>query len=946
VTRGPTPGARRRRPRWPWLVALAAVVSVVAAPVSTAAPGTGSSGTATPGTATAGIATSATGTAPELTTSKQISRTHLVDGRDDVVEQDTFKLSVSSTTDLRSHQTIDVSWSGAHPTGGILLDPNSGSSTQEEYPVVLLECAGVDSDSAPAAQRLSPETCWTATPNERFQNSGAGDAFPPYRVDRYAAAADRQAIVGEPQPRPPECGGRGVTERWVHFRTLAGADYPNGPVLGCGGMAPEAVSVGDTLAFPSNTTYATTDLDGTGESKFDVWTADENASLGCGQDTPCALVAVPILGISCDVDAASLPAEDRPAAGAEADAASTACEATGQFAPGQRTFVGRSFDLSVSGALWWSASNWRNRVTVPLQFAPPSDVCGIVGGSGDGIELYGSELATQATAQWSPHFCLDPKLFKLRHVQTPEPQARAALADGSVQGILSSAVPDGGFATPTVNAPVALTGFAVSFTIDDGNKQQLHHLRLTPRLLAKLLTASYPAVLTVQSQEPALARNPLDITTDPEFQALNPDAPKDIGNSVSASTLVALSSDSDVMSALTSYIEADPEARSFLDGTPDPWGMTVNPAYKGIALPTIGWPLLDTFVPTFTETANACLYHDPVPFSPLVAAPMSRLFQISQSLQFAIANSTTTCYQPIEGDFTQISLKPIGREYPGFRFLIGITSLADAYRYGLDTAELQTRSTQPTDRTFTNADGRTFVAPDDDGLRAAAATLRPDADTHTWQLGSTTSDDPSTAGAYPGTMPVYAQVPTTGLPKDQAKEFATFLRFAASDGQVVGHGNGQLPPGYLPLTAGNGLAELAAYTNRAADAVQAQDGTVPDVGPAAKDPAPSDGSVDGGGAPPASVSDLWGDVEPEYDASSDAQGWDPLEEQSSSAAPVKRRPAAPRTVRSRAVVATLSYASGLVGRLLPWLVIGAFVSGAVAGAAFALARFGPRRFRP
>ncbi len=61
-------------------------------------------------------------------------------------------------------------------------------------------------------------------------------------------------------------------------------------------MAPEAVSVGDTLASPSNTTYATTDVDGTGSAKFDVWTKEQNTSLGCGQDTPCSLVAVPILG--------------------------------------------------------------------------------------------------------------------------------------------------------------------------------------------------------------------------------------------------------------------------------------------------------------------------------------------------------------------------------------------------------------------------------------------------------------------------------------------------------------------------------------------------------------------------------------------------------------------------------------------------------------------------
>ena len=284
------------------------------------------------------------------------------------------------------------------------------------------------------------------------------------------------------------------------------------------------------------------------------------------------------------------------------------------------------------------------------------------------------------------------------------------------------------------------------------------------------------------------------------------------------------------MSALTAYIDSDAEARSFLEGNPDPWGMTVNPAYRGISLPTTAWPLLDTFVPQFTEPANACLFYNPVPYMPLVAAPLPRLVQIAQSLQFAIANSTTRCHQPVEGVIEQARLKPIGREFPGFRFMVGITSLGDAARYGLDTAELQTRSSLRPDQPFTDAEGRTFVAPDDDSMRAAVAALKPDETTRSWPLSySALRDDPSTAGAYPGAMLVYAQVPTSGLPVHEAKAFATFLRFAVTDGQKPGYGNGQLPPGYLPLTAANGLGALVAYTQRAADAVESQDGSVPDL---------------------------------------------------------------------------------------------------------------------
>ena len=44
-------------------------------------------------------------------------------------------------------------------------------------------------------------------------------------------------------------------------------------------------------------------------------------------------------------------------------------------------------------------------------------------------------------------------------------------------------------------------------------------------LLAKLLTESYP-VLGEDEADPALAGNPLNITDDPEFEALNPGIPQ------------------------------------------------------------------------------------------------------------------------------------------------------------------------------------------------------------------------------------------------------------------------------------------------------------------------------------------------------------------------------------------------------------------------------------
>ena len=94
---------------------------------------------------------------------------------------------------------------------------------------------------------------------------------------------------------------------------------------------------------------------------------------------------------------------------------------------------------------------------------------------------------------------------------------------------------------------------------------------------------------------------------------------------------------------------------------------------------------------------------------------------------------------------------------------------------------------------------------------------------------NTILSDPTKSSAYPGTMVVYADVPTSGLPRPDASHLATFLTFAATIGQHPGLGFGQLPPGYLPITAANGLASMLAYTSAAATYVSAQSATVPSI---------------------------------------------------------------------------------------------------------------------
>ncbi len=824
------------------------------------------------------------------------TRDHLnADGTDTLAGKNTVTLKVAQTENLRGRQQVSVSWSGAHPTGGLWPDENAGDAAKEEYPFVLLECRGVESPSTP----LDPSTCWTQTPAERFQ-ADYGNAFPVWRLDRYAAAADRSQFAEEPSPRPSACFGGDVAERWVPFAAANGTVYQGGS-QGCAGMAPEASNVGGG-ALPSNATYGITATDGTGSVQFDVWTNDENASLGCSYKVSCSLVAVPVMGLSCDVTAASLPAQDQPPSSDSADD-DAACRSTGVYAAGQSASAGVLPALSVTGSLWWSASNWRNHLSVPLHFAQPASICDVVSTSGR-ISVYGSEPMAEATGQWTPAFCTNPKLFRVTHVQTAEPEARSLLNDGSIDAAFSSEPPDGGFTRPIVQAPVAVTGFAVSYLIDDAKGESYHSLRLTPRLLAKLITQSYPGDSLVKDNYPALSKNPLNLTTDPEFVALNPGLPTLPGNPT-ASILLSISTGSDVVSALTSYLNADPEARAWLNGAPDPWGMVVNPHYKKVALPTSRWQLADTWLlpKTYIDNQiNLCYSYSPTPYLGLIANPVSTLANSSLKIEFALSNVDTACPNAVPGDVSTLSMSTLGRQQPGHRFMLALTTLGEVSRYQLEAAALQTSAAPPKGK-FTSATGRNFVTPTDASLKAAASHLVPNLATGTWPIPYTAIAKDK--NAYPGEMVVYLDVPTKGLSKTVAGEYATLLRFAATTGQKPGLANGSLPGGYLPVSTSNGLGQLVAYTQSAANEVAAQDGGVPVVPNNNGDsgqPTDSGSGGDGSGS---------GGSDGSATGTGDGSSAGPVKA-SSSAYPTVQRGSLPTLSNARTVAAKSSLAGGAV----------------------------------
>jgi hypothetical protein len=739
---------------------------------------------------------------------KTLEREFVDGGATTVVDSRDVTVSVDHTTQLQSRERVHVSWSGAHPSGARASNPYGENGLNQEYPVVIMQCRGVDDSSLPQDQQLQPDTCWTSTKLQRSQVQDPTAAI--WARDLYASDADRQVKSGL-DPYPGAACDDNSDTFYAHVTPFVAAD---GKVYkGCTSatMPPEA-AVGSS--FPPAEQEAFTGTDGTGDAWFEVRTSVENESLGCSYKVACSLVVIPIMGLSCvEKDPASLSADN-------------ACRGTGQFAEGSSNFANSGVDPSVSPVYWWAASNWRHRFSVPLDFALPPSACDLLDDRAP-TPFYGSELLSQAALQWAPAFCLRKDRFKWQQNSMPDEAAFSQMQQGVALAAEVSGKREDQPDTPVGYAPTAVTGFAVSYAVDKPeNAGEFTGLRLNARLLAKLLTESYPAS-SRGTGHPGLEHNPLSLNLDPEFRALNPGM-SDIAQEAAA-TLMTLSTSSDVVTALTGYIARDPDAKAFLGGTPDPWGMTVNPAYKGITVPTGQWPLLDTYVP---DSNDECLKSNPAPYLPQIAAPVSSLRQIATAVLDGWPLVSTKCDRPSPTD--PWKLGRVDRQGVGTRFLLGVTTLGDAQRFGLHTASLAVA-------------GGAFVAPDDASMAAAVALAKPDKKKYQpFTIPGTALAKSSTA--YPGTMIVYTAARLTGVPKRDAAKVAQFIDISSTEGQVRGRGNGQLPEGYLPILKSGPTKPLYAAARLVAAAVRAQK---PPATKPAKTPDP--GTAVPAGAPPAAA---------------------------------------------------------------------------------------------
>ncbi|PSL52220.1 hypothetical protein B0I31_11447 [Saccharothrix carnea] len=506
--------------------------------------------------------------------------------------------------------------------------------------------------------------------------------------------------------------------------------------------------------------FAKTRPDGTGELDFEVQTALEAFGLGCGE----VRTSGPDAGKPRHCWLVVVPRGDTEVNGRK---------------PG----VDHTSNNLDSSPL--SAGNWRAAIPFKLDFRAVGAACPI--GAAE-RSLAGHEFVADAVGRWQPALCADGGTV-FGYTRVSDRISRERLAAPTPGMVFLSEPQPSTPQRPVVYAPIAVSGLAIAFIMERQSRgpavepedvwrldgQPLTELRLTPRLVAKLLTQSYRDA--VPGNQPYLATNARRLNEDPEFLALNEQF-QTYGALMNTLDVLVPSVDFDLTAALWTWIDADPDARAFLDGEPDPAGMVVNQHYRGLDLPVQNFPKQDLSCKPL-----------PFPLGPdcaLTARPLAAdLHEAGRAISRGDTLGRSPSGLPDQADPTKPGYTRVPRQPAGERSLLAVVDTATAARYGLPTAKLR------------NAAGN-FVAPDDAGLRAAVGQLTP---TDVQGVGRT---NPTTkaADAYPLPAVTYAAAVPSEMTAAEGAEYAGFLRYATGTGQQRGEGVGRLPLGYLPLPDG------------------------------------------------------------------------------------------------------------------------------------------------
>ena len=768
------------------LAAVAALTALVAPPLSTPA----SSQTSVVGAA--GVDAGLPATPSALT----------ISGRGRFAD---MKVTVNQTANL-TNQAVSVSWTGARP----------GTSLSNNF-VQIFQCWGDDDGKVPGNPGPPPEQCQFG--GEPVVSSVLGKIPASTRPSFVYTRVLSQESWGTPY-FDKTAGFYDAANRrvWKPFKAVDGK-VVDAQVKIIPPTCDGCLTVGwQNPYFDFNTTnekpWARTYANGNGSELFQVYTGLEAPGLGCGQKKEvkadgstvvpkCWLVVVP----------RGSAAEENPA----------------PLAP-------PAFDYVATSPL--SPSAWANRIAFPMQFNPVDSPCTLGSNS---RQIVGSELPIAAVTSWQPKLCGTPGSPPYTYSAVSDDQARRQLASGSatapglavVNRPLAADTVDAD--NPPVYAPLTVSGLVIGFNIErvptdaagrvvDPAEQtiaatRVTTLNLTPRLVAKLLTQSYstPFFGARPASYAWVNTQPTDITVDPDFLQFNPEfAVMTVGSRRNTSALTVQASGSDGALAVWKWILADPEAKAWLAGTADPWGMKVNPLYNTTSANPSGTPFANPVPNSFPKNDPYC-YQDEG-FGDVVPRPLCLL----DIQPYGLSLSGVAAAARAGNDGAQTSHDPLnaaqqtanswwaadGPQPLGTRSILAITDSASAARYGLQTARLS--------RAGDNGATRTFIAPDTAGFGAGLKAMADEGGSGVLVPDPAAKVD----GAYPLTFVSYAAAFPKSLEATARTAYADFVKFAADAGQTPGVEFGQLPPGYAPLSA-----ELKAKA--AAAEVHIRAGTVP-----------------------------------------------------------------------------------------------------------------------
>ena len=522
-----------------------------------------------------------------------------------------------------------------------------------------------------------------------------------------------------------------------------------------------------------------------------------------------------------------------------------------------------------SGLFW---DSWQHHIAVKIEFRPVGVRCEI--GAAEKA-IAGSELMTQAIASWQPQLCLQENgaAFVINTGSDADAAFKAAKTTSNPLAMTSRPLADTA-SDPNVYAPIGVAGAAIAFNIDRSvnpfnelppgvlgrDATPFTEMKLTPRLVAKLLTASYIRSLPSGADLSYMGYkgvddpgdNALNLTNDPDFLQWNdPEWRYQLINGTAVADALMPTGRSDLAWAIWSYVVADAKAREFLDGVPDEWGMRVNPWYStnpSVNPTGVGkvYPR-DDFPKSDPVERPSTLLSDPVggvgALNLVAFRPYTTDFETGA---YYTLRSDGLVVGPWQGGVSQRWGKET-RNAIGTRKVIALTTTGSAAKYSTVTASLLNPAGQ-------------FVAPSVASLSAAvtAMTLTENSAVVGLDLGSAAAKSATTG--YPLTMPVYAAINPLMDDAPLRAVYADFIRFAAQSGQTPGPELGQLPDGYAPIPP-----SWAVQAMNAASVIQA--GIKPaapvnlgslapgSYGQAASNPVVQNTTVDGTGDPAILVSE-------------------------------------------------------------------------------------------